>query len=920
MKQLLTVLFLLAFSVSAAVAQEASLVGTVTDASGAVLPGVTVTATHIASGNSFAAVTDDTGVYRFLAIRVGSYRIVAELAGFSTVTREIPDILVGQRAVGDLRMEVSALNESITVTGDAPLIETTRSALGGNIDPRQMQELPVNGRNWLDLTSLAPGARGNSVSEAPLPRDNGAFQLNLDGQQVTSIISASSFGQPRFSREAIGEFQYVTNQFDATQGRSMGVQVNAITKSGSNEFAGSVFGYFRDDRFKAKDFVLGRVTPYSDQQVGGGFGGPIVRDRLQFFVNYEYEREPQSFSFTSVFPKFNLDDLVGARRENKTLVRLDGQFNPNMRLSVRGTAWNNDLPFTQAGGATNHPSRTSFTTRKSDQLFASFSQVIDNRSVNEIKAGYTSFGLESDGYYPSVSIQLRSYNIGTPQNFPQVGGQATWSVRDDYTRNVNAAGAHEIRAGGEYLRTMIYFFWALNSRGALQADRGPIPANIEDLFPVWDNPATWNLDALSSISVRFRQAFGNFNIQVPIRTYAVWLQDNWQVSNRLTLNLGLRYDLDSGSLVEDTAIPPFTSPRGDDTNNISPRVGFTYKLDEGKTVLRGGTGKFFAQVTNNQSLVTKVSYQTAIAGIDNDGRPDFASNPWNGRPPSLEEARLQRQDLRLLDDEAETPYAYQASIGIQRQLASSMAVQADYVYTGSREDFYLTNDNMTFNPATGANFPFSDISRRPYPAYGTVAMYHTGGRSNYHGLQTGWTKRFANRWQASATYTLSKMMDTVTPYGESPDNSFDLEAEYAPSVADQRHRFVFNGIWSLPWDFQVSGLYFFGSGERFNNSYGGDLRNTGGWSSGRLRPDGTVVPRNSFVGKPVHRVDSRLSRRFSFGGVAVDGILEVFNLFNRANYGSYVLQESNRNYGNPQPSNSLAYQPRMAQFGLRLTF
>jgi outer membrane receptor protein involved in Fe transport len=915
-----TFVVLVLLAAAAAGAQEASLVGTITDTSGGVLPGVTVTATHVASGNSFSAVSDSNGEYRFLAIRVGGYRLVAELPGFATITREVPQILVGQRAVVDLQLAVSSVQESVTVTGEAPLVDTTRSALGGNIDPRQMQELPVNGRNWLDLTSLAPGARGNAVSEAPLPRDNGAFQLNLDGQQVTSIISASSFGQPRFSREAIAEFQYVTNQFDATQGRSMGVQVNAITKSGTNNFDGSFFGYFRDDSMKAKDFVLDRVTPYSDQQIGGSFGGPIVRDRLQFFGTYEYEREPQSFSFTSPFPSFNLPDLVGARRENKTLARVDAQFTPSLRANLRGTAWNNDLPFTQAGGATNHPSTTSFTKRKSDQLFASVSQILNDRSVNEIKAGYTSFGLESDGYYPSVNIQLRGYSIGSPQNFPQTGGQATWSLRDDFTRNFEWAGSHEMKTGAEYLRTMIYFYWALNSRGSLQADRGPAPANLEQLFPVWDDPATWNLDPLSSISVRFRQAFGNYNIYVPIQTYAAWVQDNWTVSDRLTLNLGLRYDFDKGSLTEDVAIPPFTTTREPDKDNVSPRVGFTYALDAGQTVIRGGAGKFYAQITNNQSLVTMVSAQTAVAGIENDGRPDFASNPWNGRPPSLEEARRQRQDLRLLSPDVETPYAYQGSVGVQRQISPSTAVQADYVYTGSREDFYLVNVNMALNPATGANYPFSDIARRPYPDYGTVAMYKTGGRSNYHGLQTALTKRFSNRWQASATYTVSKMMDNVTPYQASPDNSFDIEADYAPSVADQRHRFVFNGIWSLPYDFQVSGLYFFGSGEHFNNSYGGDLRNTGGFSSGRLRPDGTLVPRNSFVGDPIHRVDMRVSRRFTFAGVSLDGIVEVFNAFNHENFGSYVLQESNRNYALPQPSTALAYQPRMLQLGFRAAF
>src|SRR5262249_47599113 len=151
------------------------------------------------------------------------------LSGFATVTKEPVDILVGQRAVLNVRMEVSSLAETLTVSSQAPLVDTTQSKLGGNIDPRQMEALPVNGRNWLDLTLLAPGARGNSVAngEAPLPRDNGAYELNLDGQQVTSIISNTSFGNPRFSRDAIAEFQVLSNRFDATQGRSTGMQINA---------------------------------------------------------------------------------------------------------------------------------------------------------------------------------------------------------------------------------------------------------------------------------------------------------------------------------------------------------------------------------------------------------------------------------------------------------------------------------------------------------------------------------------------------------------------------------------------------------------------------------------------------------------------------------------------------------------------
>jgi hypothetical protein len=307
--------------------------------------------------------------------------------------------------------------------------------------------------------------------------------------------------------------------------------------------------------------------------------------------------------------------------------------------------------------------------------------------------------------------------------------------------------------------------------------------------------------------------------------------------------------------------------------------------------------------------------------VENDGRPDFAANPWNGRVPTVEEAFKIPQDVRVIDPEAQTPFAYQASIGFQRQLTDTMAVEADYVYTGSRFDWMTTNINLGFNPATGFNLPFSNVSTRPYSNWGQVAMWHTWGYSNYHGLQTAWTKRFSNRWQGSLTYTLSQMKDTGAPYSAQPDNHFDrsLKSEYALAGGDQRHRLVFNGIWELPYDFQLSGLYFFGSGERFSTSIGADVRDTLGGS--RLRRDGTIMPRNNFTGKPIHRVDMRASKRLRIvRSFAVDGVFEVFYVFNHDNYGSYVLTETNRLYGQPQQAAELAYQPRMLQLGFRISY
>src|SRR5258706_3147061 len=297
----------------AAAAQEATLSGTVKDTQGGVLPGVTITATNEASGNTFLAVSDGAGAFR-IPLRIGTYRLTAELAGFGTVTRSGLQLLVGQQAAVALQMGPATLQETVTVSGEEPLIDVVSSTVSGNIDQRQMQDLPLNGRNWLDLTLLAPGNRANAGGESPIPRAQVGFQINMDGQQVTNSIAGSNFGQPRYSRDSIAEFEFVSNRFDATQGRSMGVVVNAVTKSGTNQSSGTFSSYFRDSSLNAKDKVLNRVPVYSNQQLSATFGGPINRDRIHYFANYEWEREPQTYVYSGPYPIWNID-LHGVRTQ-----------------------------------------------------------------------------------------------------------------------------------------------------------------------------------------------------------------------------------------------------------------------------------------------------------------------------------------------------------------------------------------------------------------------------------------------------------------------------------------------------------------------------------------------------------------------------------------------------------------------------
>jgi hypothetical protein len=251
----------------------------------------------------------------------------------------------------------------------------------------------------------------------------------------------------------------------------------------------------------------------------------------------------------------------------------------------------------------------------------------------------------------------------------------------------------------------------------------------------------------------------------------------------------------------------------------------------------------------------------------------------------------------------------------------------DYVSNRSRNEKVIQeNVNVSFDPATGNPLPYSNPATRPYPLFGIISATPYMGWSNYHGLQSAFTKRFSNRWQASATYTLSWLKNAVPrPMSGTRIVEFDvapdLGNEYTYAANDQRHRVVFNGIFQPGFGFQVSGVYFYGSGERDQITAGDLNRDIGGWAVERYRENGTIIPRNSFVGDPIHRVDVRLQQRIPLSGrVGVDGIFEIFNLFDRANFGSYDLDESSGTFLQPEQNTNLAYAPRTLQLGFRFTF
>jgi hypothetical protein len=949
-------------------AQEAAVSGTVTDATGGVLPGVAITAVHEATGNTFSVTTDGTGNYR-LPVRIGSYKLTAELQGFGTFSRTGMEVQVGQLAVVNIRMSPENLQESVTVTGDSPLVDVSSSELSKAIDARQMKDLPVNGRNWVDLAMLAAGSRTNASTDEPGTVSGaagvGSFQLNLDGLRVTQN-QTSGFGQPHYSRDAIAEFEYVSGRFDATQGGSMGVQINAVTKSGTNRPSGSMSSYFRDDNFVAKDFVQMRVLPYSDQQINGTWGGPIIKDRLHYFASYEYELQPQTITYSSPYPSFNFDQ-TGTYRENKGGLRVDYQMSSQNRFSVRGNGFGSFNPYDPryTGGAARHPSSAIKTKRHSNDYLATLTQVLGATTLNELRVGYAGFRWIQDSIvdwpnHPNPALttgtpilRLRGYTIGQGHgNSHEDEDVETYTAHDNFTFSFNKGGRHDVKVGGEFIYQGNPVLLCNTCMGNYDMSGGPVPANIEQLFPVWNDISTWNLAALSSITRSYTLTIGTPRARAPLTVSSGWLQDDWHLGSRLTLNLGLRYDFETGAFAENTSLAPFLSGnRPYDTNNFGPRLGAAYRLTE-QTVIRGGGGIYYADPGSQKAYWTKLWSNQLSLQLFNDGRADFAANPFNGPVPTYEQALkltcLVSTAANCLKPSVQgtlaaagdvVPYSSQASIGVQQQFGQSMVVETDYVYVGNRSQFTSMNVNLSYNPATGANYPFTDASKRPYPQWGDVTQTLTNGASDYHALQASFTKRMSNGWQFSATYLLSGQWNqqvapigpgcqyptTVTAGGQFVCDvpitlATDIQDESYLSP-DQRQRVTFNGIWEMPFGFQLSGTYLYGDNGWATATSGVDVRQTGATGGTRLLADGSLIARNNFDIPSIHKVDLRAQRRFAIGKrVRVDGMVELFNVFNHQNLVTYTTNLANARYGLPSGDSNLAYQPRMLQVGFRTTF
>ena len=576
---------LLAFTAGFSLAQQTGITGRVTDPSGAVVATAVVTATGEDNEKS-ATVTNTLGIYQFPSLRAGKYLVRLQAPGFAAAEKTI-SLPVGQMASVDVGLQVAQSTSTVSVEDIPATVDTTSSTIAGDVSPAEVSKIPLNGRNYLQLAAMVPGITSNDVTNSPLgATDSGKLQINVDGQQVTQNSAGDGFGEPQYSQDAIDQFQIVTNRFDATLGRSSRVQVNVQTKSGTDRLHGTLYGYFRNSAFNASDSVAHTVLPFSDQQFGGTIGGPIRKDKLFFFFAYEGERQPSTIFNTPTGFGGLTYTFANQLRTNSYLLHSDWIVNSSNHLSVRATGYTWGVPFNNVTGSAS-PTRATDSTRTSYAVLGTWSSTISPALVNDVKIGLNHFDWQNTPLITSQEYRLPTITVGAPYNYPQQLGQSTTQYRDDLFW---LKGSHSFKLGVDYLHTPYSGNFGQNTRGtALSFSSGVSALNLASIFPVWNDPTTWNISALSPYATSFTQGFGNYLYSVSTNAVGTWFQDDWKIGQRLTINAGLRYDNDLGIFNPDLHLKSgIQTPHYNDNLLFQPRLGFVWDVTGSrKTVIPG---------------------------------------------------------------------------------------------------------------------------------------------------------------------------------------------------------------------------------------------------------------------------------------------------------------------------------------------
>ena len=922
-----------------------TLLGVAQDETAGVVPGVTITVTNVDTGTTRTLVTDEEGRYRASQLAAGTYEIQAELPGFRTQVMSGIRLSVGQEAVINLALQVGEVTERVTVTGQAPLVETTRSDMSSVLAMDEIQDLPLVGRDWLSMAANAPGVRSAgtgtpAMAGQPIYRT----RVLVDGQKIDDSTNMTVTNM-EYSQEAIREMRVVTNRMSAEYANAAGGVVTAVTKSGANALHGSVFGFFRDGSFNRKDFFTGEQEEFNNKVIGGTVGGPIIEDKLFYFANAEFRRRSQTQTSGTGIPEIDSTYPVDNSRDI-VLLRFDYQINSNHQLNIRG-AYNF---FEQENVSVNdHPSNGWSFPKQSWQAGMQLTSIFGTRLVNDFGYQYfpTSFHRKLNSGFPKLIFP--GAEIGTNTNSLYSNSERYNQVYNNVTYS---RGQHSMKFGASlnYENVVGLFCNGCNGSYEFQTDPLDWQATI-DVVNNFDRVELQNLvdQGIVPVPLKARQGIGNPSFKTPQRIWGVYFQDDWQVNPRLTLNLGLRWDADFGGFVPGVRSRYVTddSHPEHDSNNIAPRLGFAYDLTgEGTIVIRGGAGRYYDRINNNVTFAHVVFNGDTLAQVvtfpGDPPRSDFMIDSLGGI--TLEEviAGGALTDIRPLSPDIEVSWTDQLSIGVATELPGDVALTADFLHIiGQKEMTGQMDINVFCNTDTGQEFPVLEFGR-PDTRYNAINIVRSEGHSRYEGLQFGLRRRFAGNYMFASSYTLSwSSADNGGLHfagGASRSTPCDRDLLRGPSELNQRHRFNITSVYQLPYGFQLSGIIFATSGQRFLTTAGVDLTGNlnrrdlarcdlpGDQTHSGCSERGTWWLRAGGKSDSLFRVDLRVSKSFQYWkgqeDKRVELLIEFFNLFNRENFDPrrYQGTQSSGTFLQPRRSTDLNFQPFSMQLGFRFLF
>ncbi|MEN3328371.1 MAG: hypothetical protein V7638_3178 [Acidobacteriota bacterium] len=1032
---------LLVFALSAvAFAQSTttgSVGGVVSNPNKEVVPGATVTVKNMGTNKEDSATTDDTGRFKVANLQPGNYSVTVNSSGFSPSTMENIVVEVGRETTLEVSLSVGPVTGTVDVSAEAPVINTTQQDFSTNINQTSINELPVNGRRWSNFAILTPTAVPDGNFGLISFRGISGLLNNstVDGGDNNQAFFSEERGRTRagysISQGAIREFQVNTSNFSAEYGRSAGGVINAVTKSGTNDFHGSAFFYDRNNKWGARNpnsFINRLVNGVSTRealkpedvryQFGGTIGGPIVKDTLFFFFSYDEQRRNfpgiALFSTPGYLNTVNrptltarglttaqvdaalqfINDQTGEvpRRGDQRLFlpKIDWNVNSKNTFSATYNRLRWKSPAGVQTGATVFRDRAGFGDDfvEIDSLNMRLASTISNKLINEFRfqwadelnAQFAQTPLPgqpttANGFSPQITL-TNGLTIGKSTSLDRVAlpDERRFQFADTMTYTTGnhtfkfGADINKVRdiddnlftGAGSYTYSNIndfivdYTNWTTNDAlraAGIASAAGSLTGRCATLLAA-PNQANTRL-AGKCFTSSYSQGFGQPRFEEKTTDWAFFAQDDWRVSPRLTLNLGLRWDYQAfpEPFLVNPALPQ-TANRPADKNNFGPRIGFATDLTgDGKTSLRGGYGMYYGRINGtimiNALINTGTSAGQAVSSVaqacPGNGTsttcPTAASillgNPLAPVFPNiLASAPPGSAAVNYFRDGFQNPLIHQGDIVFEREVARNTVLSVSYLFSFGQHLTTFVDTNLTpptarksvqiiDGPFAGQtwNFPYYAGTARPNPAFGNILEIRDSVSTKYHALVLQANRRLTHGLQFQSSYTLSRAQDnggsqssaTFTPGFSALFDPFDPSADNGLSPFDRRHKFVasvvyntnFAGLgdtgkailngWTIaPIVNMYSGFRYTAVTNGFNPSsvFGANQVNNGiNGSNGSLRFG--LTPNNAFHTPSIKYVDLRLSRRFKITeGSKLEFLAEGFNIFNR----TQVTGVNNRMY------------------------